>query len=651
MRSIAEGVIDAVKLFSRVWFIFGIESLVVYCQKGDGCGHTVLSPMSGTVASLNYPGTYPNHTQCEWDVSVPRGSTLLLVFADLDLEWTQDCRAGSLTILDKHGAVKLGPLCGQLAVSDRNVSVSSNAVIVRFVSAIHRSGRGFLLSYSTNQHPDLVSCLHRGSHFSSPQISVFCPGGCRDVAGEIWGQQDQGYRDTSVLCKAAVHAGVISDSQGGVVTVARHRGITLYESSLANGVLSRTGSLSDKRLVFSKACDGVLSAVAYNASSMTEDVGTPGWSPEDRGSALVQWSAREEDTQPWLEMDLQNRSSVTGIITKGLPNFYIETYILMLSKDHRTWRAYKDAFTKVRKVFKAYSDGHTAAFNSLIPPAAARYLQLRPLSWHGRASAQVQVLGCSSPTVQPRSSDTGSTRVKPPSTETVLSNDVSTESSVVMTSSSSSQPLILVVGVILGVALCVGCLLVVVVGLVWKRRKGAVHITKSSLDTGGPGCHLPYRDSEFITFPMTRTVHDMLPSPPLNDYAEPDVLAGGQKVGITFRPAQDEGYTVPFALNHYDTPGQLPEYAEPLPPEPQYATPFGEPHPDPCAPPRPETPPPPLSLLPPGDGASRGLPEYDCPAHRGLSNGYCAPHINGSANAIYAEPADTPPQHTYYLPL
>ncbi|PKU26774.1 cub and lccl domain-containing protein 1-like [Limosa lapponica baueri] len=45
----------------------------------------------------------------------------------------------------------------------------------------------------------------------------------------------------------------------------------------------------------------------------------------------------------------------------------------------------------------------------------------------------------------------------------------------------------------------------------------------------------------------------------------------------TFKPLMDEGYTLPLVVTHYDVPGKYHEYAEPLPPEPEYATPFGEP--------------------------------------------------------------------------
>lgn len=45
----------------------------------------------------------------------------------------------------------------------------------------------------------------------------------------------------------------------------------------------------------------------------------------------------------------------------------------------------------------------------------------------------------------------------------------------------------------------------------------------------------------------------------------------------TFKPLLDEGYTLPLVMSHYDVPGKYHEYAEPLPPEPEYATPFCEP--------------------------------------------------------------------------
>lgn len=138
------------------------------------------------------------------------------------------------------------------------------------------------------------------------------------------------------------------------------------------------------------------------------------------------------------------------------------------------------------------------------------------------------------------------------------------------------------------------------------------------------------------------------------DYAEPAVAATNQKMGSTFRPSSDEGYTTPFAFSHYDTPGGLPEYAEPLPPEPEYATPFCEQVP-------PESHGPVKAAAMPGSRTAPGHAQYDCPSHRMLSNGYCTPAVHAGSgvggprpvSAVYAEPksCDSLPQkHTYEKP-
>ncbi|KAL2084960.1 hypothetical protein ACEWY4_020478 [Coilia grayii] len=652
---------DAVETLSLLWFILNAEALLVSGQDGNGCGHTVLGTKSGTLTSLNYPGTYPNHTQCDWRIQVPQGKTLHLYFGDFNLEQSEDCQAGSLTIADEKGVTIWGPVCEHLDAAGRNVTVSSSEVTVRFVSGTHRSGRGFLMSYSTNDHPDLISCLHKGTHFSSQRFSVFCPAGCKDVKGDIWGQVEPGYRDTSVLCKAAVHAGVLSDSQGGQLRVSQERGITLYEATLANGVLSKTGSLSDKRLVFTKDCSRQLAVAAYNMSTVWEDTDglgqTVSWMPgaSDAAGKPLQWAASSTDTQPWLELELRERSTVTGIVTKGTSRFYIESYVLMYSRDHKTWKAYKSVLSKDKKVFEAHSDGHVVVLNSLFPPVVARYLLLRPHTWHQRASAGVQVLGC--PLPRGRSANTN---MLPLPTENLPLEPYTTKGPVLIETSdqSSSQPMIVAVGVILGLLLCVGCLLT---GLWWRRRRRKAQLKKCSLDKEGQSFHvktLPDADSELLAYPLTRNVHDALPCPPLNDYAEPDMLSGGSKLGSTFRPPLDEGYTTPFAHNHYDTPGRLPEYAEPLPPEPEYATPFGEQPLDPSLAP-------PLAMLqnsmhlaPHSMRIVPGLACYDSPPQKGLANGYCSPLSLASSGAqrdsvVYAEPqpVESLLKHTYHEPL
>ncbi|XP_042550884.1 discoidin, CUB and LCCL domain-containing protein 1 [Dipodomys spectabilis] len=215
-------------------------------ELGDGCGHIVTSQDSGTMTSKNYPGTYPNHTVCEKTITVPKGKSLILRLGDVNIE-SQSCASNYL--LFTSSLEKYGPYCGSMTVP-KELRLNTNEVTVRFESGSHISGRGFLLTYTSSDHPDLITCLERGSHYLKTKFSKFCPAGCKDIAGDISGNTVDGYRDTSLLCKAAIHAGIIRDELGGQISILQSKGLSRYEGILANGVLSRHGSLSERRFLF-----------------------------------------------------------------------------------------------------------------------------------------------------------------------------------------------------------------------------------------------------------------------------------------------------------------------------------------------------------------------------------------------------------------
>uniref|UniRef100_A0A3Q4G1C4 Si:dkey-34d22.1 n=1 Tax=Neolamprologus brichardi TaxID=32507 RepID=A0A3Q4G1C4_NEOBR len=549
---------------------------------GNGCGHTLLAPESGTVASQNYPGTYPSNTWCKWRLRVPQGRTLRLLFGDFDVESSPGCSNGSVMITDKNGEH-----------TGKNVTFNSNEVTIMFKSGPHRSGRGFLLSYATDQQPDLISCLQRGSHFSF----VYCPAGCQKVTGDVWGNSEHGYRDTSVLCKSAVHAGATSDSLGGHIAVNRGRSLTLYESTFANGVLSKMYVFVFhilNEILWKCLCNNNLAASALNASSFAdknsqEQTKSRNARNNDFSHNFLLWTADSSDQSPWVEMELSDRSTITGIVTAGSDEYYMESYILLFSKDRKNWKLYKDAASKERKVFQAYTDGHLRVLNSLFPPVVARFVRLQPLSWHGRASAQIQVLGCPVSKATPRSS-------RPP--ESVCAPRKSSEENYLTEFRATFR--------------------------ISQSRSGCCAEIKLNFCGEKNGAAADRK--------KTRLLY----------YAEPALTPIGHKVGSTFKPSSEECYTTPFTCSHYDTPGCLPEYAEPLPPEPEYATPFSDQPSD-------------SSIIP---APTSSHSQYDCPSHRVLFNGYCTPalHANGPrpVSAVYAEPksCDSLQQkHTYEDPL
>ncbi|NXD26536.1 DCBD1 protein, partial [Spelaeornis formosus] len=362
---------------------------------GNGCGHTLLTPHSGTLSSKNYPGTYPNHTMCCWQLQAPPGTSLLLAFGDVDLEPSEHCVHSSLLLTDPQTGTAYGPYCRNSVPSAPLLLTNSSSVTVLFNSTSHRSGRGILLSYATSQHP--------GTHYTQEHIrnpdppvtmcfSVYCPAGCKDIHGDIWGNTNQGYRDTSVLCKAAVHAGVIADELGGQVTLSREKGITLYESAFANGLHSKRSGATPMCQVgvsgfpvcclLSSACDDVLEVVAFNSSSWWHEVDVLGqdraWVAE-RASLSTPGHSWAADTEAaWLELDLGTRRNVTGIITKGSSeqhDYYVTSYRVSSSRDGKNWRPYRGSSGQEDKVFEGNTDSQGEVSNAFIPPIVARYIR------------------------------------------------------------------------------------------------------------------------------------------------------------------------------------------------------------------------------------------------------------------------------------
>ncbi|MBN3290394.1 DCBD1 protein, partial [Polypterus senegalus] len=594
---------------------------------GDGCGYTILRTHSGTLTSLNFPGTYRNNTHCEWQLSAPDGLGFILKFGDFDLEYSPNCTNGSLWIV--------------MAGNNRNTL-------------------------------DLISCMKRGSHLHEQHFSAYCPAGCGNVSGDVWGMLNPGYRDTSVLCKAAIHAGVISDELGGYISLTRERSLTHYESALANGILSKTGSLSEKRLIINRECTETLPVIHFNASSVWTEVDKLGnyvnWLPEnaDPGTQGPPWAAESTDKLVQLEIDLGEKKNVTGIITQGSGDghyFYVTRYKISWSKDRRNWKVYKSSGNKEEKVFEGNTDAEQTVRNNFFPPILTRYLLIQPQKWHDRAALRIHVLGCSAlksrstrPSVSNGSgvvsttvtkldaapSTDGSFIVKNTDRELSINPEVAapternqdvvsiTDGPIIIRNTEESPSLMLILIVVgLVVSLCALAL------LVWVCRK-------------------------------KRKCHDCCM------YAEADVIPGGQKASSTFRPTVEDGYTIPMILNHYDTPGKFHEYAEPLMPEPEYATPFSEQFQDsgsgegkrgtsmikiapPCS-----------GTL--AGGASNSIAQqYDFPIQRlecvGEQVDYNVPQASGGtarkASVIYAEPqaesqcqrTTDPAEHMYHVLL
>ncbi|XP_055558001.1 discoidin, CUB and LCCL domain-containing protein 2 [Falco cherrug] len=383
-------------------------------QKGDGCGHTVLGPESGTLASINYPQTSPNSTVCEWEIRVKPGQRVQLKFGDFDIDDSDSCHSSYLRVHNGIGPTRaeIGKYCGFGFQMDGLITSKSNEVTVQFMSGTHTSGRGFLAAYSTTDKSDLITCLDNASQFSEPEFNKYCPAGCVIPFADISGTIPHGYRDSSSLCMAGVHAGVVSDTLGGQINVVISKGIPYYEGSLANNVTSKVGPLSTSLFTFkTSGCygtlgmeSGVIPDSQITASSILERSDPTGqvdmWKPENARLKRVgpPWAAFISDEHQWLQIDLNKEKRVTGIITTGstLAGFYyyVSAYRILYSDDAQKWTVYREPGMDKDKVFQGNTELYQEVRNNFIPPIIARFFRINPLKWHKKIAMKVELLGC-----------------------------------------------------------------------------------------------------------------------------------------------------------------------------------------------------------------------------------------------------------------
>uniref|UniRef100_A0A7G3AGB7 Cubilin n=1 Tax=Lutzomyia longipalpis TaxID=7200 RepID=A0A7G3AGB7_LUTLO len=114
-----------------------------------GCGGTLTSPR-GSIISPNYPMPYAENAQCVWKIVVSQGSTVQIIFSDLDLEKSADCSYDYLEVFDGKdaGSTSLGKFC---SAEDHPLYLETTGsfAMIRMRTDYSGQGRGFSLRYDT----------------------------------------------------------------------------------------------------------------------------------------------------------------------------------------------------------------------------------------------------------------------------------------------------------------------------------------------------------------------------------------------------------------------------------------------------------------------------------------------------------------------
>jgi cubilin len=116
-----------------------------------GCGGVLTSPR-GSITSPNYPEPYGANAQCGWRISISEGSTLQMIFVELNLESHQSCVYDYVEIFDGRdpSGDKLGRFCTTELLQPLQLETKSNHAFVRLTTDATHQERGFSLRYSIN---------------------------------------------------------------------------------------------------------------------------------------------------------------------------------------------------------------------------------------------------------------------------------------------------------------------------------------------------------------------------------------------------------------------------------------------------------------------------------------------------------------------
>ncbi|KAG7279658.1 hypothetical protein CRUP_025761 [Coryphaenoides rupestris] len=115
----------------------------------QGCGGTLYGD-HGSVASPNYPGTYPNGTHCEWGIRAPWGRVVTVTFAQIGIDDPGDCLNNFLKLYDgpDNTTAPVGPYCG-LETNIAPFTASSHLVYIVFQGQAAALPSGFRLTWSS----------------------------------------------------------------------------------------------------------------------------------------------------------------------------------------------------------------------------------------------------------------------------------------------------------------------------------------------------------------------------------------------------------------------------------------------------------------------------------------------------------------------
>ncbi|XP_011486550.1 EGF-like repeat and discoidin I-like domain-containing protein 3 isoform X1 [Oryzias latipes] len=140
----------------------------------------------------------------------------------------------------------------------------------------------------------------------------------------------------------------------------------------------------------------------YSSSVHYGVLGLQRWGPElarlNNQGIVNAWTSAAHDRNPWIEINMQKKMRLTGIITQGASRMgaaeYIKNFKVASSLDGISYITYKAEGQRRDKVFVGNSDNDSTKTNLFDPPIVAQYIRIVPVVCRRACTLRMELVGC-----------------------------------------------------------------------------------------------------------------------------------------------------------------------------------------------------------------------------------------------------------------
>ncbi|MEQ2191119.1 hypothetical protein XENOCAPTIV_021290 [Xenoophorus captivus] len=133
-------------------------------------------------------------------------------------------------------------------------------------------------------------------------------------------------------------------------------------------------------------------------------LGLQRWGPElarlNNQGIVNAWTSASHDRNPWIEINMQKKMRLTGIITQGASRMgaaeYIKAFKVASSLDGIGYVTYKGDGVRRDKVFVGNTDNDSTKTNLFDPPIVAQYIRIIPMVCRRACTLRMELLSASS---------------------------------------------------------------------------------------------------------------------------------------------------------------------------------------------------------------------------------------------------------------